>query len=63
MGRADAALLMRFNAVALRQISIYGLIRSLDSFHWLLILIHINECMNVEYCLYHLLTIIETSKM
>ncbi len=56
MGRADAVLirgitrvlLTPINAVALRQISMHGLIRSLDSSHWLLILIHINECMN-EY--------------
>ncbi len=57
MGRADAALIRaryavlrarftRINAVALRQISMHGLILSLDSSHWLLILIHINECMN-----------------
>ncbi len=39
-------LLTRINAVALRQISMHGLILSLDSSHWLLILIYINECMN-----------------
>ncbi len=40
------ALLTCVNAVALRQISMHGLILSLGSSHWLLILIHINECMN-----------------